>query len=159
MFWRYPGMIYGGSMLAMVWWTLFFVESKKWKFWQIMEETVSFLVLLVMGMTVADFLFGGMEIELLAFVGLMLVTVVMGELFMNHYRSLWWYPSGKRGFVVCFEGLWLGWGGLVLARIFEMNLVWQIALGLLGLTSMAGLIILGDSFKVLFNGLGRKKNG
>lgn len=158
-FWRYPGMVYGGSILAMTWWTLFIAENKKWKFWQLMEETIIYLIFLVMGMMAADFLFGGMEVTILAFMGLMLITAVMGELFMNRYRSLWWYPSGKRGFVVLFDGLWLGWGGMVLARVFEMSLVWQITLGLLGLTSLVGLIILGDSYKVLLNGLGRKKNG
>lgn len=156
-FWRYPGMIYAGSLFFVAWWTVVFVENKKWKLWHIGEEMMSLMLFLVVGMMLGDYVWGGRDPSLLIWSGLIVVAMILDGLVLARYRSLWWYPSGKKGFTVCFDGIVLGIGGLILSIIFGFGIITTVLSGLVGLTSMSGLIILGESFKDRITILRRKK--
>jgi len=131
----------GGWLLAVVvvcWWGWILED----KVWQVAEDVIMPVVALMLWFQLRKTV-SGFDWRQLALASEMIIAMVIAGWLSGKYRSLWWYKSGKKGFVFFF----LSFVVLGLLGVAELIMGGRIWLGvgevLLGLLFWAGLFILG----------------
>lgn len=126
-FWKMnQGNALGGYVLwLLIAWLI--TKDRGWKFFAFGEDSLINLMVL----NLIYFTLGG----LWKYVIMMLVTGVIAWVLKDKYRSLWWYKSGKKGFlflifnIVFFAGISIITGNYYLLFISLLSLI---GLGILG---------------------------
>lgn len=158
LFWQKPGFSYLGAMIGIGITTLWFSRSKDWKLWAFMEGMVGNISLLMALFLIIDLIATKGEIKVAVYLLVAVTAYVVSLMTNNRYRSLAWYSSGKKGFVFfvvmivvsLMLSLWFWWAGEGVIIVGSYSI--------LGLLSLIGLFILGDTFSSLFDNLKRRSS-
>lgn len=126
-FWSKPGINYIGAYFGWLWVTFWVAKSYGWKLLPILEDTAKILLILF-GFCLAD---GEIRNILILVTAYGLVAWIE-----KRYRSFWWYKSGKKGFVWLVANIWVWVALAILSRQYYFLI--------LGLISLAGLVMLGE---------------
>ncbi len=141
LFWEKPGSNvvfgYGGLLLITGWWS----RVKGWKVWALLEDISPNLLVMFLLISIDEIVWSWRGWRDWGVVGILLLGLVAGRFLSQRYRSFVWYRSGKKGFVFWAVNaiIWLSWSVLT----------WDYLKLIVGLISVAGLVILGDVFTLL----------
>lgn len=143
-FWQMKGFSLPGAYLGWILASMLYAKIKGWKLMYVLEDGVGITWMLILLLLAREVVAGGFTIERVWSVVVALMAVVASYWWRGRYRSLWWYRSGRKGFVFWVVNFWVGIGYALEAIVFKWG-IGSVGLMLIwSLQSVVGLVILGD---------------
>lgn len=140
----FPGMFYGGGVVAVLLMTWWFSEVNSWKIWSFLEDALQLFFGLLTVIVLGEWWSAGMDIRYLMVSLTMLFGLTLAWFFKGRYRSFTWYVSGKKGFAVGMTAAIIFLLLALEAFLFKEGLIILILYVVASLISLTQLVILGE---------------
>lgn len=140
--WTKPGTNYLGSFVGLVLASWLMTLKNQWKFMSLMDDIVKPTLIFSSLLMLDEAVRSKFYIKPVVFLGLLIVDLFFINWLRKKYRSFMWYKSGKKGFVLLFNNLWLFLTVAITLIFIKDNIASVILALIISLISGVGLYIL-----------------
>lgn len=140
--WGKPGTNYLGSYLGLVLVTWIVSTKNQWKFLSLMDDIVRPTLIFSSLLIFDEWLRTNFYLRSMIFLVLLITDIFFVSWLKKRYRSFSWYKSGKKGFVLLFNGLFFFLTIAIVLIILKDNILSIVLALIISLISGGGLYIL-----------------
>lgn len=140
--WGNPGTNYLGSYLGLVLVTWIVSTKNQWKFLSLMDDIVRPTLIFSSLLIFDEWLRTNFYPRSMIFLVLLITDIFFVSWLKKRYRSFSWYKSGKKGFVLLFNGLFFFLTIAIVLIILKDNILSIVLALIISLISGGGLYIL-----------------
>jgi glucose uptake protein GlcU len=140
--WSKPGTNYLGSYLGLVLVTWIVSTKNQWKFLSLMDDIVRPTLIFSSLLIFDEWLRTNFYLRSMIFLVLLIIDIFFVSWLKKRYRSFSWYKSGKKGFVLLFNGLFFFLTITIVLIILKDNILSIVLALIISLISGGGLYIL-----------------
>lgn len=139
-----PGISYIGGYATAIISSFFVSKLYGWKIWSLAEDVAPGFIIFLLFLLADNYLVSNLDLRIVVYFGILLVSLVTSFLLKKKYRSFVWYKSGKKGFIFFWANL-IVWLLLGLSSIWFKDSVFHSIFYLaISLIFLVGLGILGE---------------
>ena len=140
--WSKPGTNYLGSYLGLAIVTWIVSTKNQWKFLSLMDDIVKPTLVFSSLLIFDEWLRSNFYLRSMIFLILLIIDIFFVSWLKKRYRSFAWYKSGKKGFVLLFNGLLFFLTIAIVLIILKDNILSVVLALIISLISGGGLYIL-----------------
>jgi len=147
MVWKISGFNYYGGIICMLIWTWWFCLRNQWRLWSFLEDVTPIYYLLLAFLSGGEYIQRGLNFRLLVWMIISVLGYLLANFLKGRYRSIFWYRSGKKGFIFFATNTVMSLIVAVSSFVFKDGLILSVLYLGLSLIFGTGLAILGDVSK------------
>jgi len=140
--WSKPGTNYLGSFIGLVLASWLMAVYNQWRFLSLMDDIIKPSLIYFSLVMVDEAVRTNFYIKPLLLWGILILDIFFVGWLRKRYRSFMWYKSGKKGFVLLFNNIWLFFAIAITLVIIKDSLVSIVLASVISLISVIGLYIL-----------------